>query len=256
MLAHGDGRPHLPLRRPEIPVLLGDSRSQLVRPGLVDPVKPHRHRLSLGRASAYNARSLVVELTQIRQRLGIARVQSNRPLELHPRPLGQPVSLPERRSIGLLAQRPAQPKAIHGDLRLQAGRLLALDGRVVPLFQREQHPAAQVVRQRRVCLRRRQPAQNRHRRVGSSRLQGRVSFRQPGPLCNGGNPHGEQRKAHKRPQQRPQPRSSLDRHPPLHRTSLMGTPSCSGCPLSVPVATQSPPFNPERIAASFTFLVP
>lgn len=33
-----------------------------------------------------------------------------------------------------------------------------------------------------------------------------------------------------------------------HRTTLMGTPSCKGIPLSVPVATQSPSFNPLRMA--------
>jgi hypothetical protein len=43
---------------------------------------------------------------------------------------------------------------------------------------------------------------------------------------------------------------------PFHWTRLIGTPTCKGCPVLVPIATTSPAFNPARMATWVRLMAP
>ena len=96
----------------EIPVvlaLLGYPGPQLLRSGSIHSVQLRRNALGLADAAAHYSRRSIVELAQVRQRLGIARIQPDRFFKLGPHSLAQRIGAHERSPVGLLAQRPAQP---------------------------------------------------------------------------------------------------------------------------------------------------
>src|ERR1035437_2375636 len=128
-------------------------------------------------------------------------------------------------------------------LPIQVHCLFAFGACRVPLLQREEHAASQVVgfSRTRLCLWKR--PQNLQRLVCLAGLQSCVGVDQfvLRGLCP--REHG-----HSRCQQ--------DEREPSHRTTLMGICCCKGCPLVVPVATQSPTFSPEMMETWVRLVLP
>ena len=196
-------------------------------------------RLSFIRASAYNSGRRTVKLSQVGQRFSIARIKADRPLEFSPGSLCKIECRDPCRIFGLLSQCPAQPEVIGSALVVEPHSLVAFIRRIVPAFKSEINPAPQIMRLRRS----RQRTQQRERSVCFARLQSSIGHGNPVVLDLGQRKAGSQRQ------------QSDCKHLP-HGTLLIGTPSCRGNPVVVPVATQSPFFSPETMATCVRFSAP
>src|SRR5215469_16075098 len=97
-----------------------------MRAGRVDTVQLKGDFRRLVGASAYHSRSLTVELAQVRQRLGIARIQLHSLFELGARPLGQVVCAEEVGPIRDLSQSAAVPQVIVRVFRFDGDSLFTL----------------------------------------------------------------------------------------------------------------------------------
>ncbi len=210
-----------------------------MRPGRVDTVQLGGNIRRFIVAAADHTRSGAVELAQVGQGFGTVRIELNRLFKFSPRALGQPVGTDKGRPIGHFAQGAAEPQMVVRVLRIEAYGLLAFMVGGLELLQRIQHPAAQVVRLGRVVQ---GLGKRLEKREGLVRLAGLESGIHLGqailqPAFAGLRPNGS---CHCDAEQHGQRNS--------HRISFIGTPSWSGCPLVVPVATQSPSLRPERMA--------
>ena len=156
------------------------------------------------------------------------------------RPLRQVVRRHKRGIVGLLSQRPAQPQMVPCTLAVEPHRLFAFVGGVIPALQREVDPAAQIVR-----LGRGGQANSKAQAPGPPRPPAKPHRPVARPSFGTSRPCARRKSAHQG-----------DLKYLLHRTLLIGTPSCRGCPVVVPVATRSPSFSPETMATWVRLIAP
>ncbi len=214
----------------------------------VDFLQLRGHCLRLVDAAAHHSRRGIVILTQGGQRLGIAGIQPGGLFKLRPHPLGQRIRTQKRRPAGLLAQGASQPQMIVRILSVQLYRLFAIVRGSIPLLQRVFHAASEVIGFG--------PAAWLCQRVQAALV--------PCPPRRPARPHWPGQAAPSLPAQAPEAVAAAAETSPAkyeprqhpHRTTLIGTPSCKGCPFSVPVATRSPSSSPERMATWVRLMVP
>ena len=127
---------------------------------------------------------------------------------------------------------------------------------LIPLLQGIVHPAGQILRISHRGAALREGTEQRQRFIRLAGLQGLIGLgKRLGCRCLRGPRDG----SHGREQPHSEStgyRAQSDCRTTLHGTTLIGTPSCKGCPVVVPVATQSPSFSPLMMAALVRLVVP
>jgi len=219
----------------EVFALLGDLAPQLDGPQRIDLVQLRDHSLCLGRAAADDSRRLAIKLAQIRQRGSIAWIEPYGLLKLPADPLGQRKRAEKRGPAGLFAKGAAQPHVIVGVLPVEFDRLFAVVGRSIKLLQGELNAAFEVVGLG-LASRPGQRIEQSQRLVCLASLQGCVGLgelRAVAALLR--RDRSGQDRCKTQPRQAQPGQRASQRYP--HRTTLMGIPSCKGCPLVEPVAT-------------------